>query len=460
LIGDTLDEGFVRALLRRPSTALKAALALFKGRGEMKARLREESVHCVAAMPAREDLTLWLLEERAKGRRIHLVTAADQAVADAAAARFGFEDSAHGSRDGVNLKGPAKAERLKAMFPHGFAYVGDSRADLPVFAAARSIVLAGASPGVARAARAQGATVEAEFARKPYRAWRAWAKALRLHQWSKNFLIFIPLILGHALGRPEAVSACVLGFLAMGLTASGTYILNDLSDLAADRQHDTKRRRPFASGALSVRSGLVAAPLLIAAGLAGGFLLSPAMGGLLVLYTAITLAYSFRLKRVPMLDVYVLALLYGLRLVIGVVLAQVPLRVWLSVFALFFFFSLSLAKRCSELVKMAQRGGGAIEGRGYQARDATLTLAVGAASTMCSILIVVLFLVFEAFASGGYRHPVWLWPTPALIALWTQRVWLLASRGDLDDDPVSFAVRDRISLLLGAALFACAALSL
>jgi len=461
LLGDSLHEGFARSLLTRPLAALRALGALLRGRSSVKAALRDFSVDCVANMPVRDELIDWLRGEQRRGRRVHLVTAADQAVAEAAAQRFDFlHGAAFGSGGGVNLKGPNKSARLQEAFPEGFTYVGDSRADMPVFAAAESIVLAGASSGVSEAARALGKPVEAEFAPAPHDRWRAWRRALRLHQWSKNLLLFVPLLLGHALDEPQAVIASVLGFLAMGITASGTYIVNDLADLAADREHATKRNRPFASGALSVRSGLTAAPLLIVAGLVGATLLSPAAGGLLGLYTVTTLAYSFRLKRAPMLDVYVLALLYGLRLAIGAALSGVPLSIWLSVFALFFFFSLSLAKRHAELAKAAERYTGPIPGRGYRTQDTGLTLAMGAASAMCSILIIVLFLVFDAAASGGYARPNFLWPAPLLIALWTQRVWLLAARGELADDPVSFAVRDRQSLVLGAILVACAALAL
>lgn len=461
LLGDSLHEGFARSLLNKPLAALRAVGALFRGRTSMKAALREYSVECVAHMPVRHELCEWLRGEQAAGRRVHLVTAADQAVAEAAARRFDFlHAEPFGTRDGRNLKGPNKSSRLQEAFPEGFTYVGDSRADLAVFAAADSIVLAGASSGVAEAARRLGKPVEAEFATAPGGTTKTWLRAMRLHQWSKNLLLFVPLLLGHALGDPDAVFACVAGFAALGLTASGTYIVNDLSDLAADRAHPTKRNRPFASGALSVKAGLVAAPLLIAGGLLATLFLSPVAAMLLAAYTITTLAYSFRLKRVPVLDVYVLAALYALRLAMGTALAQVRPSVWLLVFALFFFYSLSLAKRHAELVKAAERFSGPIPGRGYRTDDTGLTLSMGAASAMCSILIIVLFLVFEAGASGGYSRPQFLWPAPAIIALWTQRIWLLASRGELADDPVSFAVRDRQSLAMGAVLVVCAAMAL
>jgi 4-hydroxybenzoate polyprenyltransferase len=460
LVGDTLDEGFAKMLFVRPLGAARAIASLIRGRSALKDRVSSYSAASVDHAPARQDFLDWLHAQRDAGRKLHLVTAADHRVAAAVAARFGLFDSVIATRDGVNLKGRRKKDKLVEAFPDGFAYAGDSRADLHVFRAAQSIVLAGASSSVTAAAYKLGKTVEAEFPALETSPFKTWLKALRIHQWAKNFLIFIPLLLGHAFTHVEAVKATLLGFLLMGLVASGTYILNDISDLASDRAHETKRRRAFASGALSVRAGLVAAPALIVGGLSAALFVSPPFAALLALYTVTTVSYSFWLKRVPMLDVSVLAFLYGLRLGAGAILAQVPLSQWLVAFALFFFFSLSLAKRHTEVAKKAQVMTGPIPGRGYHTSDAQLTLPMGVATTACSILIIVLFLVFEAFASGGYSRPNFLWPAPAIIALWTQRIWLLAARGELDDDPVSFAVRDKLSLALGALLFVCAAAAL
>jgi 4-hydroxybenzoate polyprenyltransferase/phosphoserine phosphatase len=454
---DSLDEGLVKALFRVPMKAWKFPFLLMKGRAALKEKARPYSMEGVETMPVREDLIDWLKLQKQGGRKLHLVTAADREVADAAAARFGFFDSVIATENGHNLKGAKKKARLEGQFPEGFAYAGDSYADLAVFKAAGSIVLAGASSGVASAARKLGKPVEAEFSTAPGEQgpFALWRKALRLHQWSKNLILFIPLVLGHALTQPDAVTACLLGFVLMGLVASSTYIINDISDLTSDRQHETKKNRPFASGALSVRAGLAMAGVLMLAGFAGAVAVSPMFAGLLGIYTITTLSYSYKLKRVPMVDVTVLAFLYFMRLAVGAQLAGVPLSPWLSAFALFFFYSLSLAKRHTEIVKKAETMTGIIPGRGYHTRDTALTLPIGVAAVACSILIIVLFLVFEAFVTpDAYAHPEFLWPAPAIIALWVQRVWLLSARGELEDDPVSFAVKDKLSLALGALLLA------
>lgn len=282
-----------------------------------------------------------------------------------------------------------------------------------------------------------------------------WSSALRAHQWSKNLLVFVALVLNHGLERPESVAATVAGFFIMSAIASATYIVNDLVDLDADRAHATKRYRPFASGKLSARAGLMVAGVLLVGGFGSAMALSARFAVVLAIYTGISLAYSFRLKRVPMVDVSILAALYCLRIEAGAVLAGAPLTVWLMTFAGFLFYSLAMAKRHSELVKS-----NGIASRGYRAQDATVTLPMGIAAAVAAILVMMLFLVFEASENGEYRRPEFLWPAPILIALWVQRIWLLAARGDLEDDPVAFAVRDRVSLGLGAVLGACVLASL
>lgn len=283
-----------------------------------------------------------------------------------------------------------------------------------------------------------------------------WLRALRLHQWAKNLLVFVPLLLSGGFLTADSLPRVALGFLLMGACVSGTYILNDISDIEADRAHATKRNRPFASGALGPMAGRAAAiPLvLISVGLAA--ILSPAFGGLLALYAVVTISYSIFLKRLAILDVGILASLYALRLVIGAELAGVMLSQWLAVFALTFFLSLSLAKRHTEIVNAERAGGGQIAGRGYRTQDAGLVLALGISSAMAALLVMVLFLVFQAFQQPNYVHPQFLWAAPFLTFFWVSRIWLFASRGELDDDPVAFALSDRVSLAMGGLVVAAA----
>jgi 4-hydroxybenzoate polyprenyltransferase len=282
---------------------------------------------------------------------------------------------------------------------------------------------------------------------------KTWLRALRAHQWAKNILVFAPLALSGAYALRWEPVLHVLGlFICLSALASGTYLINDLSDLRADRKHRSKKNRPLASGAISPRAGVVAAALLIAAGLIGAVLISPGAALGLVCYLALTLAYSLRVKRIPLLDVTVLGVLYSLRLLIGAAGAGTSAAVWRLTFALFFFVSLSLAKRHSEIVAAQEAGQKTLPGRGYLVDDGPVTLALGISAAVASVLIVVLYLTDEAFPSGVYNNPSFLWAAPLLLHLWVSRIWLLAHRGQMDDDPVAFAVRDKTSLIVAGML--------
>lgn len=280
----------------------------------------------------------------------------------------------------------------------------------------------------------------------------AWLKAMRIHQWVKNLLIFVPLVLSGHLERSGHYGTVLTGFLLMSICASGTYILNDIRDIDDDRVHSTKRLRPFASGRLDPAVGRLVGVSMIVAASGGSYLLSPIFCVWLIGYVLASFAYSYALKAVAIVDVGLLACLYAVRLAMGAQLAEVPLSNWLEIFALTFFLSLSLAKRHAEIVKAARLGSGSIGGRGYRTGDAGLTLSLGVSAGMAALLVLVLFLVFQAFQQRNYVHPQFLWSIPFVTFFWISRVWLYASRGELDDDPVVFALTDRVSLGLGSVL--------
>ncbi len=448
---DTLYESFVAAVFQHPIAAILALPRLLSGRAAFKARLGEIAELDVEGLPLRETLVDRLAAEQAKGREIHLVSAADHAVVTAVADRVGLFTSAQGSEGGVNLKGEAKARYLEERFPEGFTYCGDSRADLAVWRKASSVGIVGASKGVASAAKRLGKPVEVEVDTGSTRL-RAWRKALRLQQWSKNVLVFVPLVLAHELTDIWAWAKVLTGFLCMGVMASATYLVNDLGDLSSDRRHRSKRFRPLASGALPIQSALIAIVPMIAVSLGVMAWLSPAAALCLMVYAGFTLSYSLRLKRVVMLDVTILGLLYTIRLIMGQILAGSAESTWLLTFSMFFFCSMALTKRHSEIEVAAASGLTELRGRGYRVKDAPLTLSMGISFSAASILIVVIYLTEEAFPSGLYHHPHRLWVAPVLLHLWLARVWILAHRGEMNDDPVAFALRDRYSLLLGALL--------
>jgi 4-hydroxybenzoate polyprenyltransferase len=458
---DSLYETLLNVLRSNPLLLWRLPLRFVAGRAAIKDYLAGKSPLNVETWPAREDFVGYVEKQAAAGRPIVLATAADQSVADAMASRFPFISEVIASDGTSNMKGKAKADRLCQRFPEGFIYAGNSDSDLQVWQRSRHSILVNTPSHVARRARRLGQPL-AEFPRRQL-SFNVLRRSLRLHQWAKNALVFVPLLLGGKASDLTVWITSALGFTALGFAASATYVINDLWDLPSDRRHWSKRLRPLASGDLSIQSGL----LMAFAGLVVAFAIAAWLGiaeaAIVALYVCATLSYSFFLKRVPILDVFTLASLFTLRLGFGIVLTHVRLSPWLLVFSMFVFLSLSMAKRHTEVLRLAERGLEATEGRGYLASDAPLTLGLGLASMLGGVVILILYLIEDAFPRGFYSDPVWLWATPSILFLFLGRIWLLCQRGQLRDDPVAFALKDRISVGLGAlmaASFAAALLKL
>lgn len=298
---------------------------------------------------------------------------------------------------------------------------------------------------------AMDAVIEREFA--TLRAGpREWLSALRVHQWSKNALLLVPLFLSHKYYELGPICDVLLSILAMGLIASGTYLINDVIDVEADRQHKTKCRRPIARGAIGLGSALTAALGLIVVGLILGLAISVHVVVLMCVYVAVTFSYSAYLKRVAMLDVVVLSVLYGARIMMGAASIGVDESPWLLMFSLFFFVSLALAKRHVEIAPAVDRQppGTRIGRRGYCSGDEPITFGFGMSTGVTAILILVLYLASDAYPAGAYGHPRFLWLIAPIVLLWIMRIWLLTHRAELDDDPVIFAIKDPPSWALGA----------
>jgi 4-hydroxybenzoate polyprenyltransferase len=284
---------------------------------------------------------------------------------------------------------------------------------------------------------------------------RELVRSLRLHQCVKNLIVFVPITLGGHLGDLAQVRNTVLAFAALTCMASGTYLINDIWDRAEDRKHWSKRYRPIAAERLSVTTALCVAMPCIGAGVALGLVVSARTGAALLLYLALTLGYTFHLKTVPFVDGLVLAALFTIRLGIGVAAADVPPSPWLFVFSMFLFASLSYAKRHTEIVNASLHRATELTGRGYRAVDAPIVLTVGVSIGIGAVLIMVLYIVEEAFSNSFYGSTGWLWGFPPLVFLFVMRVWLLSARGEMSDDPVAFAIKDRTSIALLVLLLLC-----
>lgn len=448
IVTDTLYEQIAIGLFTRPLAVFGTARALLKGRAALKASLARQIDLTHTTLPIREDLVHWLHQQAEIGRELHLCSAAAQPVVETMARRLGIFASAIGSDDS-NLKGRAKAAYLKQRFPEGFTYAGDSPSDLAVWREASGIVLAGAAPSVANAARNLGKPIEAEFHSADL-SLRDLLSALRIHHWSKNMLMFLPLLLGHAWHDYSLIAQTVLAFICLLMVTSATYLLNDIADLNADRQHWTKRNRALASGRMSIPLGFALSGALLLVAFGSALILSPAFAGALASYLVITSSYSLGLKRVPLLDTLIIGVLFTIRIIMGVVLFSQPSPAWLLTFSVFFFFSLAVTKRHTEVMRAGISGEThSLASRGYRVEDAPLTLTLGVASAIASLVVLVLFIIEEMLPSNVYSHPQILSGMPLILSIWLGRIWLLAHRGNMNDDPVSFALRDRISLVLG-----------
>lgn len=454
LAGDTLYESLLGCLRSRPGALLRLPLWLLRGRAHLKARLGEACELEPAALPWREDVLAWVREERARGRRIVLATASTERLARAVAAELGCFDEVIASDELHNLKGARKRDALVARFGEGgFEYLGDSAADRPVWRSAARASAVGLDP-----ARLEGMPEVGRRFERPRGGLAAWARGLRLHQWVKNVLVFLPALAAHRFTDVAVLGQAAVAFLAFGLTASAVYVFNDLMDLPSDRAHPSKRRRPFASGRLPLPAGLLASPLLVvAAGALSLSVLPNLFSATLAFYLLLNALYTFGLKRVPIADVLFLASLYALRILAGGFATAIEVSPWLIAFSLFFFLNLAFLKRFADLRILAAAGAEAAAGRGYRVADAPMLLALGPASGYIAAVVLALY-VQSAKVATLYRSPVVLWLLVPLLIYWISRIWLLAHRGRMSDDPIIFTTRDPVSYcVLGLAVLVFAA---
>jgi 4-hydroxybenzoate polyprenyltransferase len=448
LRGDMLFETVFALIRSKPWMVIPLLGWLLSGRAYLKARLAEAAgpLVDVSSLPYDEDLLSYVRIARASGRRVELISASDEKLVRRVADHLGCFDDAVGSDGTRNLKGAVKAAFLAERYPGGFVYAGDSHADLKVWEIAAGAVLVG--PGLGLESRVS-VPVEARFGVVPDFK-RLLPKAMRVHQWTKNGLIFLPLLLTNGLGNVVLIFETLLAFFVFCVIASATYILNDLLDLSADRSHPRKKNRPIPSGRLPVPIAVMVAVGLVGLGLLGASQLGAFFLMCLASYVSLTLAYSLGIKAVAVVDVATLGGLFTLRLLAGHALIAGSLPAWLLVFSMFFFTSLALVKRLTEVQGLEERGISGVPGRGYRAGDGRFILTFGLTAGVASILIFMIYLVAEPLHAERLSEPYWLWVVPAVLGIWLPRVWLLAARGDMHDDPVVFAVRDRTSLCLGS----------
>lgn len=441
---DTLWESVISLLRHSPFLLFALPIWLLKGRSHLKARVAAHSSFSADLLPINPELLQFLKTQKQAGRQLVLATAAHQSIADRVAARLAIFDAVLASDAALNLKGTAKLAAVQRRFGTNFCYAGDSSADLPIWAQARSAVLVGVADHI-RDQVALTTPVEREFigcAGAKASKLTTWARALRVHQWMKNLLVLVPAFTSFSIRSFDVWLSLLTAFLAFSFLASSTYIFNDLLDLNSDRAHPRKRMRPFACAELSIPSGLAVAMGLLVASLVLGLAVDVKFAALLGVYLVTTVAYSLRLKRVLLLDVVTVALLYTVRVLAGGVAVGVALSAWLLAFSVFVFVSLALVKRCAELV--SQGDAFALPGRDYKPQDLAVLWPMGVSTATAAVVVFGLF-INAAETRARYANPELLWVAALLLLYWLGRLWLKTGRGEMHDDPLVFAARDAIS---------------
>jgi 4-hydroxybenzoate polyprenyltransferase len=430
-----LLESILHLVGRNPLFLFMLPVWLWRGRATLKAEVAARVELNPAALPYDLALLNWLRAERARGRELWLCTSANERLAAPVASHLGVFAGLVASDPGHDLAGRAKAQRLIDLFGDGgFEYCGNAHRDLAVWQHARVV------PQLA------------QFAPRRSR-WRAVARALRPHQWAKNILLLVPLLTSHRLGNLASLRMTLLAVLVFSLCASAVYVLNDLLDLEADRHHPRKASRPFAAGDASIGAGLLLIPALLAAAALLAMLLPVTFRLVLTAYFALTLAYSLDLKRRVLIDAMALAGLYTLRIIAGAAATSIALSFWLLLFSVFLFLSLAFAKRYAELDELRRQHRLRAAGRGYQTDDLPILRSMGTASGYLCVLVLALY-INSPEVGALYHRPKVIWLLCVVMLYWVSRLWVVAQRGKLHDDPVIYALTDRVSLLTGV-LAAC-----
>jgi 4-hydroxybenzoate polyprenyltransferase/phosphoserine phosphatase len=451
---DTLVESLFLHLKRKPFILFLLPFWLLRGRAYLKARLAEGTHLDAAHLPYNSELCDDLRRQAAAGRSIYLASASHRALAEQVARHLGFFTSVLASEGEINLKGRRKLVAIQAQAPRGFDYAGDSRADLPIWRAADKAIVVGASPAFLARVRACANVEQAYPSRNG--GWLTYLKAIRAYQWMKNLLIFVPLLTTFQFTDPAALAKALVAFVALSLCASANYLVNDLLDLQADRKHPRKCKRPFASGAVPLAHGLVLAPLLLIGGLALAATVSLFLAAAVMAYVVVTSVYSLALKEYFLADTLLLASLYTFRILVGSVAIGVKPSFWILAFSMFLFLSLALVKRCSELKLLATQSVTHTKGRDYRASDLDVLYPMGIASGFLAVQVFALYINAEE-VSARYQTPEALWTVCIGLLYWMGRMWFKTGRGEMHDDPLVFALKDRTSLLT-ILLMVCASL--
>ena len=446
---DTLIESVAQMVKRNPQDVLRIPFWILKGRAAFKGLVASKSSLSAELLPYRLALIDYLRSEKEKGRRLILATAAHHDIANAVASHLGLFSEVIATGGSLNSKGEVKLQAIRARVGNRFVYAGDDASDVAIWRAAEAAILVGVSRRVADSVR-NDVRIEREFPREDIKI-TTWMRALRAHQWVKNLLLFVPLLTAFQFLDLYKLGTMVVAFLAFCLVASATYLANDIWDLESDRAHPRKCQRPFASGQIPIARGIGMAAGALVTGMVLGAAVSLEFLAMLMLYLALTTFYSLVVKNYVLLDVLMLSSLYTLRILAGSVAVGLMTSSWLLAFSVFIFLSLALVKRCSELVSLKQIGEESAPGRDYRVTDLAVLWPLGVGSALCAVVVFGLF-ISAAETQTRYASPQLLWLVALSLIYWLSRLWIKSARGEMEDDPIVYAARDRASRLVAVVI--------
>lgn len=460
---DLLIDAILLFIFKNPLNIFRIIKFLFKGKSNLKYKLAQEINIDPQYLPYNENVLEIIKKEREGGKKIILATASNEKYADQISRYLGLFDGVFASDEKTNLRSKNKADKLVSKFGEGgFDYIGDSKDDLNVWKKSNISYIVKSKCGkilkklkklhrVKNVAKSSKIQIIEKHSKKS--CLRIWLKQIRIHQWSKNLLVFVPLLASHSFFDFESMKYSILAFILFSLCASSVYILNDLVDMQSDRAHKTKKNRPIASGNISVCSALLSCVILLIISLIVPYYLMPIWFFIsLISYYVLTLSYSLVLKKLEIFDVIILASLYTMRIIAGAFAISVNLTFWILSFSMFIFLSLALVKRHSEIFDCRKSGKeDSISGRGYCTNDLEMISSLGAAAGYLSVMILALY-VQDPNTIELYSKPRIIWFACPVFLFWISRIWMLTHRGKIHEDPVFFAIKDKVSWVVVAIL--------
>jgi len=444
---DTLLESILITLKLKPFFLFLLPFWLIKGRAYLKSKISEIAMPNFNTLPINKEVENYIIQQKELNRKIILTTATNENIAKNIVSQTNLFDDFYASSDRHNLRALNKANFLTKQFgEYNFDYIGNSYDDLKVWKYSKNAIIINPSNKLLNKARKINNNITVINSEKA--TFYDFIKQIRVHQWLKNILIFFPFLLAHQVNLQNFINS-IFAFISFSFLASFVYITNDLFDLEADRQHPTKKNRPIASGRISISKAILSSFILLISGLIISLLLiNKYFLAILLAYLIITTMYTFSLKRIAIIDIITLSILYTLRLIAGGISTDVEVSQWLLGFSLFFFLSLATMKRYTELLVIKDLNKVNTSGRGYNIKDIPLIRTIGLASGYLSVLIFSLYLNSQKVISL-YNHPKILWLITFSLLYWISRMWLISHRGEMNEDPIVYTAKDKVSYIIG-----------